>query len=50
MKNIKFLSLICLLCIVFSLFTPVLAVNFDPDEPTVTETPAESASAPRSSI
>ncbi len=47
MKNIKFLSLICLLCIVFSLFTPVLAVNFDPDEPTVTETPAESA-APES--
>ena len=32
MKNIKFLSLICILCIVFSLFTPILAVNRAPDD------------------
>ena len=36
MKNIKFLSLICVLCIVFSLFSPVLAVNRAPGD---SETP-----------
>ena len=36
MKNIIFLSLICVLCIVFSLFSPVLAVNRAPGD---SETP-----------
>ncbi|MBQ9044473.1 MAG: D-alanyl-D-alanine carboxypeptidase [Oscillospiraceae bacterium] len=38
MKNTKFLSLICLLCILFSLFTPALAVSYAPESTTATET------------
>ena len=32
MKNIKFLSFLCVLCLVFSLFTPIYAVNRAPED------------------
>ena len=47
MKKIKFLSFLCLLCIVFSLLTPIYAVNRDPettDVPNAQESTDESES------
>ena len=40
MKKFRFLSFICLLALALSLFAPVCALNRDPDEPEVSETPA----------
>lgn len=48
MKNTKFVTLICLLCMLFSLAAPAFAVNYEPDSTSVSET-AEKEDAAESS-
>lgn len=45
MKNLKFLSFLCILCIVLSLFVPAAAVNAAPGDTQVTETQTETSEA-----